>query len=297
MAQKPNTDHGKFADWIIDRILRGMIGGLKLLPYRRRVALMGTLVRRVIGPVAGYRKRALANLAMIYPDMPKEERRRIADGVLDNVGRTLIENYSGKEFAAQLSGTTITGAGLEALKQAQDAGRPVLFVTGHFGNFEAPRQVLTAMGYSIGGLYRPMRNPYFNDHYARTMTDMSGPVFAQGRRGTAGFAKHLRGGGLGTLLFDVAVRNGVAIPFLGKPAYTATSAADIALRLDAVMIPYFGIRQDDGLSFDVVLEEPIESTNAVDMTSELTHRLERHVATHPEQWFWVHRRWKDFESR
>lgn len=286
------TDQGTAADWLTDRVVRGLIGGVMALPYPRRVAAMGAIVRRGIGPLSGYRKRAMDNLAMIHPDMPVAERRRIADGVLDNFGRTLIENYSWREFGAHLARTVPRGDGLEAIERAKAEGRPVIFVTGHFGNYEAPRQVLTARGYVIGGLYRPMRNAYFNAHYAKTMTETSGPVFEQGHQGTFGFARHLKKGGMGTLLFDVRVVQSPLIEFLGKPALTATSAADFALKFDALLVPYFGTRSQDGLSFEVEIEAPVQPTDPLTMTTEMTRRLEARIARHPEQWFWVHRRWK-----
>jgi Kdo2-lipid IVA lauroyltransferase/acyltransferase len=106
-----------------------------------------------------------------------------------------------------------------------------------------------------------------------------------------GFVRHLRGGGMGTLLFDVAA-NGPAIPFLGQPAHTATSIADIALRTDALVIPYYGLRQPDGLSFAVVLDAPIDTGTPLAMMQALTASLEHQIAANPAQWFWVHRRWK-----
>jgi KDO2-lipid IV(A) lauroyltransferase len=285
-------DSGNLGDRATDAILRGLIGAVMALPYPRRVPAMGWLVAKVIAPLAGYRKRAEANLALIYPDMPATDRRNIARAVCDNFGRTLIENYSRAEFATQLAGVDPAGPGLAAIEKARADGRPVIFVTGHFGNYEAPRQVLTARGYRIGGLYRPMRNTFFNDHYARTMTDMSGPVFEQGRRGTMGFARMIRDGGMGTLLFDVRLVKVPQINFLGRPALTSTSAADLALKFDALLVPYFGIRQPDGLSFAVEIEEPIAHSDALSMTVEMTRRLEARIAVNCEQWFWVHRRWR-----
>ncbi|WP_341366384.1 lysophospholipid acyltransferase family protein [Yoonia sp. BS5-3] len=283
---------GTKADWLADRALRGLIATMLKLPYERRVRLMGAAVNRAISPLAGYRRRSEDNLAMIYPEMPVPERQRIAKACCDNFGRTLIENYAWQEFGQRLARTEPKGDGLAPLAQAAADKRPVIFVTGHFGNHEAPRQVLTAMGHEIGGLYRPMQNPYFNDHYAKTMTSWGGPVFEQGKRGTMGFARHLKKGGMGTLLFDVRAR-GIEIPFLGQPAHTATSAADIALKLDALVIPYFGIRQPDGFSFQVEVEAPIKPATPHDMMIEMTQRLEGQIARRPEQWFWVHRRWKD----
>lgn len=277
--------------WAQDRIARGLIGLALALPYRWRVPLMGWLMRRLVGPLTGYRRRALDNLAMIWPDMPAPDRAAIAAQVLDNAGRTLIENYSTAEFTARAAAITPTGPGLAALESARAAGRPVILVTGHFGNYEAGRAALVARGHVIGGLYRPMSNLYFNDHYVATMEAFGGPVFAQGRAGTAGFVRHLKSGGHLVLLFDQHAP-GALIPFLGKPAHTALSAAELALRYDAALIPFFATRQPDGLSFTVDLEAPIAPGTAEGMTRALTRRLEARVTAHPGQWFWVHRRWK-----
>ena len=287
---------GSHTDWLADRALRGLIGTVMRMPYEKRVPMMGAALRRAIGPLIGYFQRAEENLALIYPDMPAPKRRALARACCDNFGRTLIENYSWQEFGSHLAQTKPTGAGLEPLAQAAANKRPIIFVTAHFGNHEAPRQVLTAMGHTIGGLYRPTQNQYFNAHYAKTMTSWGGPVFEQGRRGTMGFARHLKSGGMGTLLFDVSA-NGPRIPFLGKGAGTATSAADIALKLDALVIPYFGIRQDDGMSFKVEVQAPITPAEPKEMMREMTSRLEAQIEMNPSQWFWVHRRWKKRKKR
>lgn len=282
---------GSRADRLADIALRGLIGGAKRLPYPLRVRLMGRALAQGIAPLAGYRKRAETHLTLIYPQMDLAERRHLARACCDNFGRTLIENYSWAEFGARLAGTMPTGPGVAALQQAAADKRPVIFATGHFGNHEAPRQVLTRLGYDIGGLYRPMQNAFFNAHYAKTMTSWGGPVFEQGRQGTMGFVRHLRGGGMGTLLFDVAAK-GPAIPFLGHPAHTATSIADIAIKTDALVIPYFGVRQADGVSFEILLDAPVAHDAPVQMMASLTLALERQIASNPSQWFWVHRRWK-----
>ena len=283
---------GTQADWLADKALRGLIATVLKLPYEARVRMMGSTLRNAIGPLLGYRKRAEENLALIYPEMPNDERTAIAQGVCDNFGRTMIENYSYGEFARKLESTAPTGEGLAAVAEAKKLGQPVIFVTGHFGNHEAPRHILCREGYVVGGLYRKMTNPYFNAHYAKTMTSWGGPVFEQGRKGTMGFARHLKNGGMGTLLFDVNAAGGMPIPFLGKPAMTATSSAELALRLGAVVIPYFGTRRSDGINFNVEIEAPISATTIEDMMLQMTLRLEKRVEATPEQWFWIHRRWK-----
>ncbi|HBR39360.1 MAG TPA: lauroyl acyltransferase, partial [Sulfitobacter pontiacus] len=128
--------------------------------------------------------------------------------------------------------------------------------------------------------------------YVQTMEAFGGPVFPQGRRGTAGFVRHLKEGGQLVLLFDQHVFGAPALDFLGQPANTALSAAELALRYDALLIPFYGIRQADGVSFDTVLEAPVPHSDAVAMTQALNDSLTARVNADPEQWFWVHRRWR-----
>ncbi|WP_017928806.1 lysophospholipid acyltransferase family protein [Limimaricola hongkongensis] len=292
-GEKAKRPSGRGAgDRAVDFVLRGAIGAAMALPYERRVAAMGALTARAIGPLAGYRRRARANLGLIWPDLAASRRDALSRAVCDNLGRTLIENYSGAEFARALPAQPQVAEGLDAIARARAEGRPVIFVTGHFGNHEAPRRVLTGMGYEIGGLYREMSNRFVNDHYAATMQGVSGPVFAKGRRGLTGFLRHLKGGGMATILFDLHDRGGVEIDFLGRPARTALTAAELALRFDALLVPYFGTREADGTSFHVAVEAPIAHGDPTGMMHEATARLEARVRRNPGQWFWVHNRWK-----
>jgi len=278
--------------YLTNAFIVGLIRLALVLPYKARIAFVGWVVQHVIGPVAGYRARALENLAMIWPQMPQERRAEIASKCLNNVGRSFIENYSARDFPKRMAKNTPTGAGVAALEKAAEQGKPVILVTGHYGNYEAMRACLVARGYDIGGLYRNMKNPYFNAHYVQTMEAFGGPVFPQGRRGTAGFVRHLKEGGQLVLLFDQHVFGAPALDFLGQPANTALSAAELALRYDALLIPFYGIRQADGVSFDTVLEAPVPHSDAVTMTQALNDSLTARVEADPGQWFWVHRRWR-----
>ena len=279
-------------DRMVDLALRGAIGAARRLPYERRVAAMGKLTTHALGPAAGYRRRAERNLGLIWPEMAAQRRAALSRAVCDNLGRTLIENYSGEEFARILPDAPLEDAGLDTIARARADRRPVLFVTGHFGNHEAPRRVLSRMGYEIGGLYRPMSNAFVNDHYAATMQGVSGPVFAKGRRGLTGFLRHLKSGGMATILFDLHDQGGSMIDFLGRPARTALTAAELALRFDAPLVPYFGIRRPDGIGFDIAVEAPIPHDEPLAMMREATRRLEARILRDPGQWFWVHNRWK-----
>mgnify|MGYP000309155780 FL=1 len=278
--------------YLTNAFIVGLIRLALVLPYKARIAFVGWVVQYVIGPVAGYRTRALDNLAMIWPQMSQERRTEIASKCLNNVGRSFIENYSARDFPKHMAKNTPTGAGVVALEEAAQQGKPVILVTGHYGNYEAMRACLVARGYDIGGLYRNMKNPYFNAHYVQTMEAFGGPVFPQGRRGTAGFVRHLKEGGQLVLLFDQHVFGAPSLDFLGQPANTALSAAELALRYEALLIPFYGIRQADGVSFETVLEAPVPHSDAVTMTQALNDSLSARVEADPEQWFWVHRRWR-----
>ena len=282
----------RIGHYLTNAVIVGLVRFALMIPYSARLSFVGWMVERVVGPLAGYRKRARQNLAMIWPEISDDRRDEIADRCLNNVGRSFIENYSPREFPDRMAKNTPTGAGVSALEQAAATGRAVILVTGHYGNYEATRACLVARGYDIGGLYRDMKNPYFNAHYVQTMEAFGGPVFPQGRRGTAGFVRHLKEGGQLVLLFDQHVFGAPALDFLGQPANTALSAAELALRYDALLIPFYGIRQADGVSFDTVLEAPVPHSDAVTMTQALNDSLTARVKADPEQWFWVHRRWR-----
>ncbi|MGB3148711.1 MAG: lysophospholipid acyltransferase family protein [Paracoccaceae bacterium] len=276
--------------YVVNLLVRALIGSAMALPYGWRVPLVGWIVKRLVAPLARYRRRSLRHLALIWPELPLAERRRIADAVSDNAGRTLIENYSTRDLIRRMADVTPEGPGYAALCAARDAGQPVILVSGHFGNYEAARALLVGRGFPIGGLYRPMRNSYFNAHYAETMKAFGGPVFAQGRQGMGGFLRHLKEGGMMVLLFDQKAGTDW-IDFLGRPARTAVSAAELALRYGALLIPFYATRQADGLSFRVELEAPVTASDPLQMTKDITRSLERRVIADPGQWFWVHHRW------
>lgn len=279
-------------DWIIDRIARTVIAALLLLPHPTRVATMGWIARNLVGPLTGYTKRARANLAYIWPDMAESDRRRIARQVLDNAGRVIIENYATSDQLARAVTWTTHGPGLAAAEQALAERRPILFVSGHFGNYQAARAAMNVRGFRLGGLYRPLNNGYFNDHYVRTVEAVGGPAFARGRRGLASFMRHVKEGGHGALLIDQYYGDGVVVDFLGKPAPTAQSVGEIALKFNALVVPIYARRLDNGVDFDVLLEAPIAHSDAETMTQALMDSLSAQVRDRPGQWFWVHRRWK-----
>lgn len=280
------------AEYLQNLAIRAFIGFAMMLPYKPRVRLIGWVMSAIVAPIAGWRKRIRNNLALVMPDMPEAEIRYLERAVPNNFGRSLIESYSKDAFIKRAASVAFSGPGVKALETANDENRPVLLITGHFGNHQAPRAALIAKGYSVGGLYMPMSNGFFNDRYVEELSYIGKPLFERSTRGLAALVKFLRGGGMVGMVADHHMDHGELIDFLGKPARTAISAAEMALKYDALVIPIYGRRQADGFGFDIIVDTPIEHGDPVDMTRAMNESLEKLVLETPEQWFWIHRRWK-----
>lgn len=289
---KSVPDMKRFQHFLTNLFLSAVLFLPMALPYRWRVPVVGWIVSRLVAPAAGYRKRIRRNLNHVYPSLSEAEVRYLCRAVPDNAARTLIEVYSGDTFVRRIARTPPRGPGVDPIRQALAERRPIVVFSGHFGNYDAPRAALRLMGHEVGALYRPFTNPYFDRHYRNRISAIAAPIFPQGRRGLAEMVQFLRQGNTIALLTDQYAGHGMKHDFLGKPSRTPTSAAAMALKYDALLVPVYGIRQDDGLSFDILFEEPIPHTTEEQMTLDLTGSLERQVEQHPEQWLWIHRKWK-----
>lgn len=268
-----------------------IVGAMKLLPYRWRVPAMGWFSRTVLGPTA-MNRRVRDNLAHVFPELPRSEVKRICREVADNFGRSFIELHSGPEFARFAATLPIGGPGLAALDRAHAEGRPVILVSAHFGNYDAWRAGLSARGFRVGGLYMPMTNPLANRRYVATIESIAAPLFPRGKEGMTDMVRFLKSGGMLGLLGDHYMARGALVDFLGKPAWTATSAAKMALKYDALLVPLYATRNPDGLSFTIEVEEPVPHSDVMTMTRALNDSASARVRANPGQWFWLHRRWK-----
>lgn len=267
----------------------------RMLPYHWRVPVAGWITARILAPLAGYSRRVRENLALVCPDMPAPEVERIVRGVTDNAGRNMIELYSPEFLDRALEGP-VSGAGLALLKAAQAEGRPVIIVSGHLGSFNAARVRAVGLGLDIACFYRAMRNRPFNARYVRAMTAISAPVFEQNRTGVMQMVRHLRGGGTLAIMNDLNAHDGLPLEFFGHKALTSISAAELALKYDAPMVPVWSRRLENGLDFEVHFDAEIPGSDPLTMTREFNRRLEERVRADMDQWFWIHRRWKDAEN-
>lgn len=227
----------------------------------------------------------------VFPDMPRNARAKLGQSMGHHMGRTLFELYHDAEFQTLTHKFNVSGTGLEVLKQAHAAGKGAIIVSGHFGQWEAIRAVLKTHGMESGAIIRTHKNR----HYARRIRagiEAGGrPILSTGRSGTMALVRHLKGGGIISILLDEKYPEGVRLPFLGHDALTSLSAAQLALKYDVPMIPAYGLRTEDGSMVDVIFEAPITPTDSLTMTRAFNDSLSARIRAHPDQWYWLLKRW------
>jgi KDO2-lipid IV(A) lauroyltransferase len=212
------------------------------------------------------------------------------------MGRTLFEIYHDGEFQTQHHKFTVTGSGLGALIEANAAGKGAIIVSGHFGQWEAVRAAIKMHGMESGAVYRRNKNRHYERRVLAGIQAGGNPIMATGRVGTKTLVRHLRNGGIVSILLDEKYADGVRMPFLGHDALTSLSAAQLALKYDIPMIPAYGIRSDDGDAFQVEFEAPIAQTDAVTMTRAFNDSISKRILANPEQWYWMLRRWDEISN-
>lgn len=185
--------------------------------------------------------------------------------------------------------------------RAFDSGRPVLMLGGHFGNWEMGISVFGQFGYPMGVVARDLENPYLHEWFLRFRESTGHRMI--GKKGFDSMTTLLEGGARMALLADQdAGRGGVFVDFFGRPASTPKTIALLAMQYDAIICVGYTRRLDDSAArwarFELGCEEvidprEIDSSNAIlEITQRYTAALERIVRRAPEQYFWLHRRWK-----
>mgnify|MGYP001157382199 CR=1 FL=1 len=180
---------------------------------------------------------------------------------------------------------------LAPLIEANNIGRPIIVISGHIGSWEAVRAILSRHGLTSGAIYQRNRNIFYERLHLSAIKEGGEPILEVGTSGTRKMISLIKSGGVMALMIDQAVKGGKYFQFLGRPAKTSTSIAEIALKYQAMLIPAYGIRGDDD-KIEVSFEKPIELKTPFYITQKMNISLEKRVKANPTQWYWPHKRWK-----
>lgn len=264
----------------------------RVLPIRLRSAIAGSITKALLAVSPRLRKPADQNLSLIMKDALADERREISAGMARNIGRTLAEILFNKDYAKAARQFEVTGPGLQVLEAQRDKGEGAVIVSGHYGQWEAIRHTLYARGMETGAIYRPTTNPFYEPYFLNAIKLGGEPIVPRGASGVRDMVKALRQGRFMAILIDQRQNDGVWMDFMGEPALVAQAAAELALRRGIPLVPVFGTRLPDGFDVLVEVEEPIEATDAEQMMDQVNKRLEDRIRAKPDQWFWLHDRWR-----
>ncbi|MEE9139208.1 MAG: lipid A biosynthesis lauroyl acyltransferase [Alphaproteobacteria bacterium] len=259
---------------------------------------LGGRIARLAGPRLAPSRQAARNLRRAFPDKSDAEIDRIVRDMWDNLGRVIGEYPHTRDIDAYGDGR-IEVIGAENIDELRDDGRPGLFFTAHFGNWEITPPIITQRGLPITIVYRAANNPAV-DEVVRKARDCEG--VEQVPKGPVGARRAIEllgnGGHLG-LLVDQKMNDGIPIPFFGRDAMTAPALAQLALRYHCPVVPVRSERTR-GTRFRVTFFPPLEAVDTgdrdADMAAFMTRvnaMIEGWVRERPEQWFWLHRRWED----
>ena len=196
-----------------------------------------------------------------------------------------------KEFQKRINKIDYNKKALRPLIEAKKINRPIIIISGHIGSWEAVRAVLKKYGLTSGALYQRNRNIFYERLHLSAIKEGGEPIFEVGRSGTRKMISLIKSGGVVALMIDQAVKGGEYFEFLGAPARTSTSIAEISLKYCALLIPAYGIRTDDS-KIKVTFDKPIELKSINYITKTMNKSLEKRVLQNPTQWYWPHKRWK-----
>jgi Kdo2-lipid IVA lauroyltransferase/acyltransferase len=246
------------------------------------------------------RQVGMGNLEMVFPEKSKSEQRRILRGVFTSLGRQLSELCQFPKYTPENVDEVVVYDGLENYERAYAQRKGVLFLTAHFGGWELSAFAHSLHGHWLHIVMRPMDNEYL-DRLLQHYRTMHGNKTVNKDDFVRGLLAAMKAGETVGILTDTNMTppQGIFVDFFGIPACTASGLARIALRTDAAVVPGFTIWDPSlhkyRLRFDPALElirtGHLEADIAAN-TQVFTKVIEDYVRKYPDQWLWVHRRWK-----
>jgi KDO2-lipid IV(A) lauroyltransferase len=291
----PRASLGQRLAWRLEAIGYDIfIGGMRLMGVDAASAFGGWLLKQV-GPMSGADKVARRNLKLAFPEKDAAWHERIMRAQWENVGRTFAEFPLMDRLRPSTGRVTLVNG--ERLKDIAASGKPVVFVSGHFSNWEVMPAAIVDSGVVCEMTYRAANNPYIDERWKKSRARYGVQLFAP--KGGDGSRELLAGMGRGAsvaLMNDQKFNNGLAGTFFGHLVHTAPAPTRLALRFGTVLQP-MSVRRTKGAHFEAIVHDPIEVPNTGDRTADIKAGvdainafMEARVRERPEAWFWVHRR-------
>jgi Kdo2-lipid IVA lauroyltransferase/acyltransferase len=270
-----------------------LLGFFRILPPDIASAIGGK-VCRAIGPLTSLSHRVDRNLRIAFPEMSELERKAVAAGMWDNLGRVLAELPHMRKIR---DNGYVEVVGAEHLEH-RDRGKPLLFWTGHLANWEIIPSVAERFGTNIDFIYRAPNNPLVDDLLRKLRDDAGGGnLIPKGPRGARNIVRTLAHNGVIGLVIDQKMNDGIAIPFFGKEAMTAPALANLALRYECPAVP-LRMERLEGTRFRLTAYPPMSMprtgdhhADALAIMMRVNAMVEDWIRERPEQWLWVHNRW------
>jgi Kdo2-lipid IVA lauroyltransferase/acyltransferase len=246
------------------------------------------------------RRVGMHNLQLAFPDKPRKERRKILRGVYVSLGRLLGEACLFPTYTTENASQVAVYQGFENFEAAEKLGKGVLLLTGHFGGWEVGSFFHSLMGHPMQIVVRPLDNPYV-DALVTRYRGLHGNTMIGKQEFARGLLAAMRDNATVGILMDTNMTppQGVFVPFFGIPACTASGLARVALHTGAAVVPAFTIWDSVLRKYRVEFDPALELVRTGDLeadtvanTALFTKVIEQYVRRYPDQWLWVHRRWK-----
>ena len=257
---------------------------------------LGGWLGRTIGPRLGINRRAERNLQLAFPGIEPTETAKIINGMWDNLGRVLGEYAHLREICAPDSGR-IEAIGLDNIKPLRPPNGPGIFVSGHLANWEVMHIYASRLGFETITVTRDPNNPLVLGLLERLRGSWGGRRAPKGAAGSREVIAAMKKGAILGALIDQKMNDGIAVPFFGHPAMTASAVGRLALRFACPIVPSRIERAGPG-RFRVTCLPPVAQPDSgnleqdvLKVMTDLNAILEGWIRERPAEWLWLHRRW------
>ncbi len=263
----------------------------KLVGLKNSTLLSGNLFK-IIGPIFRSNKLSYENLELAFPNLDKIEKKNILRKMWFNYGCIFAEYMFIKKFN-QSNNLIIENQNI--LENIRDNSERVIFISGHFNNFELMAMHISKSGIDLAAIYRPLNNFFLNPIMEKIRKKyICEKQIKKGVSGTKDLLKLFKNGTSIALMIDQRVSQGIKCDLFNKKAYTTTIPAQFIKKFDSKVVPIYIERLKDN-NFKLKIHEPLkfkENDTLEKITLELNKILENMIKRNPEQWIWTHNRWK-----